>query len=58
MSKRKQPPSIDYTAYWATALARHKAMIAAGCISPAGAIRVSPGAKKEATEDIETAENE
>jgi len=51
----KQPP-INHAAYWAAALARHKAMIAAGCLSPVGAIRVSGGAKKE--EQVEETDNE
>lgn len=48
----EQQPQPDYTAYWAAALARHKAMIAAGCISPVGAIRVS-GGKRQDDEDQE-----
>lgn len=37
----------DYRAYWAALLKRHKALIAAGCISPVGCVRVGGGAKKE-----------
>lgn len=33
----------DYAAYWAAALARHRALIAAGCISPVGVKRVGAG---------------
>jgi len=47
----------DRRVYWAAALARHKAMIAAGCLSPVGAIRVS-GGKKEDKEEAETEESE
>ena len=44
--------TIDYTAYWAAALARHKARVAAGCLPTVGAVRVGAGAKQdEATED-------
>lgn len=37
----------DYRAYWAALLKRHKALIAAGCISPVGCVRVGGGAKKD-----------
>ena len=37
----------NYSAYWAALLKRHKALIAAGCISPVGCLRVGGGAKKE-----------
>lgn len=30
----------DYTAYWAAAIARHRALIAAGRLSPVGVKRV------------------
>jgi len=40
-----QDPPIDYTAYWAAALERHKALIAAGCIPLVGVTRVSAGPK-------------
>lgn len=42
-----------YAAYWAAALARHRAMIAAGCLSPVGAIRVSGGRKKDNDDDYQ-----
>ncbi len=45
----KQPPAPNYAAYWAAALERYRERIAAGCISPVGAIRV--GTKKEETEE-------
>jgi len=40
-------PTPDYRAYWAALLKRHKALIAAGCISPVGCVRVGGGAKKD-----------
>ena len=43
---------IDYTDYWRAALARHKALIAAGCLPMVGAIRVAAGAKQDADEDV------
>lgn len=46
MKKTPEPPH-NWSAYWIAAIARHKAMIAAGCISPVGAIRVSGGKKDE-----------
>lgn len=47
MNENEQQPQPNYATYWAAALARHKAMIAAGCISPVGAIRVSGGKKQD-----------
>lgn len=40
----------DYTAYWAELLARHRAYIAAGCISPIGVVRVNVGKRKQEEE--------
>lgn len=51
----EQQPQPNYTAYWRAALARHKAMIAAGGISPVGAIRVSGGKKQDEDEQAEQA---
>ena len=42
----------DYAAYWAALLKRHKALIAAGCISPVGCLRVVSGKKEEEPEAI------
>lgn len=41
---------VDYTAYWAAALARHKALIAAGCLPMVGVGRVE---KQDDDEQIE-----
>lgn len=41
---------IDYTAYWAAALARHKALIAAGCIPMVGGKRAGKGEEPEQEE--------
>lgn len=41
----------NYAAYWAAALARHKARIAAGCISAVGAKRIGKAEKEEKDND-------
>ncbi len=43
--------NADRRAYWAAALARHREMIEAGCLSPACAIRVRGGRKEEQTQE-------
>ena len=42
----------DYAAHWAALLKRHKALIAAGCISPVGCGKVGSGKKEEEPEAI------
>ena len=41
----------DYAAHWAALLNRHKALIAAGCISPVGCRKVGKG--QQPTEEPE-----
>lgn len=40
----------NYAAYWAALLKRHRALIAAGCMSPVGCQRVGGGVKKNEEE--------
>lgn len=41
----------NYAAYWAALLARHRALIAAGCISPVGVKRVVLGKREDEPSD-------
>ena len=52
--------AIDYTDYWRAAIARHQELIAAGCLSPVGAIRVAGlgAAKDDNTDEQQQSEQE
>lgn len=39
--------TTNHAAYWAALLARHRAYIAAGCISPIGVKRAGVGKRKQ-----------
>ena len=45
-----EPEEPNYTAYWAAALARHRALLAAGCVPMVGVRRVE---KQDDGEQIE-----
>lgn len=48
--KPEQSTQPNYSAYWAAALKRHKALIAAGCISSVGCQRVGGGKPRDEEE--------